>query len=91
MFRTARTAPVFAPLGVEEPPQQTVERIAAPLAALVRLAPGLDGYLAIEKHLLRKQGVFKNEVIRGPVAYRLDEATSNEVDRLHGRLLAALE
>jgi polar amino acid transport system permease protein len=29
MFRTARTAPVFAPLGVEEPPQQTVERIAA--------------------------------------------------------------
>jgi polar amino acid transport system permease protein len=28
MFRTARSAPTFAPLGAEEPPQVTVERIA---------------------------------------------------------------
>ena len=28
MFRTARTGPTFAPLGVEETPQQVVERIA---------------------------------------------------------------
>ena len=29
MFRTARTAPTFAPLGVDATPQQVVERIAA--------------------------------------------------------------
>jgi len=62
--------------------QLAVERISGPIAALVRLAPGLDGFLAIEKHLLVRQGIFKNEVIRGPVGYRLDEATRLEIDRL---------
>ena len=27
----------------------------------------LDAYLAIEKHLMRRRGIFKNEVVRGPV------------------------
>jgi 4-hydroxy-tetrahydrodipicolinate synthase len=59
-----------------------VDRIAAPVAALVRLAPGLDGFLAIEKHLLVRQGIFRNEVIRGPVGYALDDATRAEINRL---------
>ena len=32
----------------------------------------LDAYLAVEKALLVRQGIFKNRRIRGPVAYRLD-------------------
>src|SRR5690606_28432216 len=34
--------------------------ISQPLSALVALQTGLDGFLAVEKYLLVKQGVFKN-------------------------------
>ncbi len=57
-------------------------KIWLPLAALVSLQHSLDAFLAIEKHLLVKQGIFKNTIIRGPVGYVLDEATRSEVDRL---------
>jgi dihydrodipicolinate synthase/N-acetylneuraminate lyase len=60
----------------------TAERIWLPLAALLSLAPGLDGFLAVEKHLLVKQGVFRNTIVRGPLSYELDEPTRSEVDRL---------
>ena len=46
------------------------------------LATGLDGYLAMEKYLLVKQGVFHNTHVRGPVAFRLDDETRAEIDRL---------
>ena len=42
----------------------------------------LDAFLAIEKYLLVKQGVFKNTLVRGPVGYTLDDETRREVDRL---------
>jgi 4-hydroxy-tetrahydrodipicolinate synthase len=57
-------------------------KIWLPLAALVSLQHSLDAFLAIEKHLLVKQGIFKNTIVRGPVGYVLDEATRREVDRL---------
>ena len=62
-----------------------------PLAALVLLEiPNLDTYLAIEKHLLKRQGIFKNTIVREPVAYILDDYTRAEVDRLYDRLQAVL-
>jgi len=62
-----------------------------PLAAIVLLqSPNLDTYLAIEKHLLVKQGVFKNTRVRRPVAYDLDPHTMAEVDRLFEMYQAAL-
>ena len=64
--------------------------IALPLAALVALAAGLDGFLAIEKHLLVRQGIFPNAIVRGPVGYQLDRETRAEVDRLFGRLMEAV-
>lgn len=70
--------------------QQAVDRIAMPLGSLVALQTGLDGFLAIEKHLLVRQGVFKNTVIRGPVGFHLDEETRSEVDRLFDYLSNAL-
>jgi 4-hydroxy-tetrahydrodipicolinate synthase len=42
----------------------------------------LDAFLAIEKHLLVKQGIFESAHVRGPVAYVLDDETRQEVDRL---------
>jgi 4-hydroxy-tetrahydrodipicolinate synthase len=58
-----------------------------PLAALVLLQMGnLDTYLAVEKHLLVKQGIFRNSRVRQPSACKLDPATAAEVDRLYGML-----
>jgi 4-hydroxy-tetrahydrodipicolinate synthase len=65
-------------------------RIWLPLAALVSLHHSLDAFLAVEKYLLMKQGVFSNTLVRGPVGFTLDEPTRMEVDRLFERLMAAV-
>lgn len=65
-------------------------RIHEPLAALVSLQTGLDGFLAVEKHLLCRQGVFRNEIVRGPRGFLLDAETRREVDRLFDRLQETL-
>jgi dihydrodipicolinate synthase/N-acetylneuraminate lyase len=65
-------------------------RIHEPLAALISLQPSLDAFLAVEKHLLVRQGIFRNALVRGPVGFRLDEKTRNEVDRLFDQLMAGL-
>lgn len=69
--------------------EATMYRLSLPLASLNSLQPSLDAYLAVEKHLLVRQGVFKNTVVRGPVGYALDDETRAEVDRLFDRLLEA--
>jgi len=62
-----------------------------PMSAIVMLeAPNLDTYLAIEKYLLVKQGVFKNTRVRRPAAYDLDPHTAAEIDRLYSRLESVL-
>lgn len=65
------------------------DRIHGPLSALVALQPSLDAFLAVEKHLLVRQGIFKNTVVRGPVGFHLDLETRNEVDRLFDRMIEA--
>ena len=59
-----------------------VDQIAGPLANIISLEFSLDAYVAIEKHLLVKQGVFTNVLVREPVGYRLDALTKINVDRL---------
>lgn len=66
-----------------------VDAINGPLTSLIALQNSLDAFLAVEKHLLVRQGVFRNELVRGPVAYRLDPETRREVDRLFDLLSAA--
>ena len=66
-------------------------RISLPLSSLVALQTGLDGFLAVEKYLLVKQGVFLNEVVRGPVGFRLDRETKSEIDRLFELTMQAVE
>jgi 4-hydroxy-tetrahydrodipicolinate synthase len=67
---------------------ETAYKIHLPLCSIVTLQmqAGLDGFLAIEKYLLRKRGVFPNENRRPPIAWRLDPETAAEVDRLFIRL-----
>jgi 4-hydroxy-tetrahydrodipicolinate synthase len=64
--------------------------ISRPLSALVAMQSGLDGFLAVEKYLLKKRGVFANTVVRGPIAFKLDEETRQEIDRLFQQLQDAL-
>ncbi|MFG0333300.1 MAG: dihydrodipicolinate synthase family protein [Maioricimonas sp. JB049] len=66
--------------------------LSLPLCALValQLQAGLDGFLAIEKYLLHKRGLFPNTYRIEPVGWTLDAETQAEVDRLFGRLQAAL-
>ncbi len=65
-------------------------RLSTPIASLVSLQTGLDGFLSVEKYLLQKQGIFKNRLVRGPASFQLDPETIAEVDRLYGLLEAAL-
>ncbi len=46
----------------------------------------LDGFLAVEKHLLVRQGIFQNARRRSPTSYSLDAESIEEVDRRFDRL-----
>ncbi len=70
---------------------EKADRIHGPLAALISMQTSLDGFLAVEKHLLVRQGIFKNTLVRGPVGFRLDEETKGEIDRLFDRMIAAAQ
>jgi len=65
-------------------------RLSAPLSALIAQLTNLDAFLAVEKYLLVKRGVFKNAIVRGPVGYRLDDAMRRTVDRLFDEMQVAL-
>lgn len=64
--------------------EEKAYRIYFPVCAMIALQmqAGLDGFLAIEKYILVKRGIFTNENRRDPLAWRLDEETRAEVDRL---------
>ena len=59
-----------------------------PICALtaLQMQAGLDGFLAIEKHLLVKRGLFASDRRRRPYHWNLDSETRDEVDRLFERL-----
>lgn len=61
----------------------SVQEAVVPLLGFVS---SLDSYIALEKHLLRAQGVFVNEHRRGPVDFALDGVTREQVDLLFARL-----
>lgn len=61
-------------------------RLHEPLAALLSMMVNLDSFLAMEKLFLHHQGIFPNRIVRGPVGYRPDAATEQEMLRLFARL-----
>jgi dihydrodipicolinate synthase/N-acetylneuraminate lyase len=71
---------------------EAIYPISLPLSAIVALQmqAGLDGFLAIEKYLLVKRGLFSSDRRRGPVGWSLDDETAREVDRLFERLSEAV-
>lgn len=67
-------------------------RIALPVVAVValELQAGLDGFLAVEKYLMVKRGLFPRARRRRPYGWELDPETAAEVDRLFARLQRAV-
>jgi 4-hydroxy-tetrahydrodipicolinate synthase len=69
-----------------------IYRLYFPICAIVSLQMqgGLDGFLAIEKYIMSKRGIFPNTNRRRPLAWQLDQETAREVDRLFQRLQQTL-
>lgn len=72
--------------------EDRIYQLSFPISALVsmQLQGGLDGFLAIEKHLLMKRQLFHNTLQVQPVNWTLDPETRTEVDRLFARLQAVV-
>jgi 4-hydroxy-tetrahydrodipicolinate synthase len=77
---------------LERGDEATAYRIYFPICALValQLQAGLDGFLAIEKYLLVKRGLFASEIRRQPYNWEMDAETAREVDRLFAILQTSL-
>ncbi|MCA9133443.1 MAG: dihydrodipicolinate synthase family protein [Planctomycetales bacterium] len=72
--------------------EERTYQLSLPLSGLValQLQAGLDGFLAIEKYLLQRRGLFPNTRLIQPTAWQLDGETQAEVDRLFARLQALI-
>jgi len=72
--------------------EATAYRVYFPVCALValQLQAGLDGFLAVEKHLMVKRGLFPSARRRRPYGWELDAETASEIDRLFAQLQSAL-
>lgn len=70
--------------------EQRAYSLSLPISSLIAIQNSLDAFLAVEKHLLVRQGVFKNTIVRGPVGYQLDDETKEEVDRLFELCMTAV-
>ena len=68
----------------------TAGAIHTPLAKLISYQTTLDAYVAVEKYLLVKQGVFTNTNQRGPVGFKLDQETRTKIDLAYNELAAAI-
>lgn len=66
-----------------------IYRIGPLVGAILAMAANLDGFLAIEKHLMHRRGLFSNRLVRGPVAFELDGPMRAEIDRLFDKLQEA--
>jgi len=69
---------------------KSAQAIHTPLAKLISYQTTLDAYVAVEKYLLVKQGVFVNTNQRGPVGFKLDQETKNKIDLAYSELAAAI-
>lgn len=77
---------------LEAEDEETAYRVHFPVCSLVTLQmqAGLDGFLAIEKHLLHARGLFPSTRRRGPIAWELDRETADEVDRVFAHIRRAM-
>jgi 4-hydroxy-tetrahydrodipicolinate synthase len=66
-------------------------RIAGPLALMVSQQTTLDLFVAVEKELLVRQGVFPTNTMRGPTGAPVDAQMAEEINRLMDLLRQAVD
>ena len=71
--------------------ERRIYSLSLPISSLIAVQNSLDAFLAIEKYLLVKQGIFTSTIVRGPVGYVLDDETRREIDRLFDQVMQAVE
>lgn len=64
--------------------------ISGPLNTLVAMQTTVDGYVAVEKHILWRQGVLPRNAHRPPTGFALDAESADEIDRLVDQLADAI-
>lgn len=65
---------------LKEDDWERARSIHTPLAKLISYQTTLDAYVAVEKYLLVKQGIFTSERQRGPVGFILSKEAKIEID-----------
>ncbi len=72
--------------------EERIYQLSLLISALVyvQIQGGLDGFLSIEKYLLKKRGLFSNTLQMQPCGWQPDAETIAEVDRLFVRLMELL-
>lgn len=72
--------------------EESIYRLYFPICALValQLQAGLDGFLAVEKYILHRKGLFTTDRRREPNSWSMDEETRLEIDRLMMQLEEAV-
>lgn len=66
-------------------------KIHAPIAEMVSYQTTLDSYVAVEKYLLVKQGIFESSRQRGPVGFQLDHQVTQAIDTAYTKLIELLK
>ena len=59
--------------------------------ATLQIQGGLDGFIVVERYLMQRRGLFKNQVHRGPLSFALDGQTAAEIDRVFDQLQVRLK
>lgn len=70
---------------------QLASKIHGPLSKLISFQSSLDAYVAIEKYILLKQGIFKNMYQRGPTGFVFTPEIKAEVDKAYEELTAVVK
>jgi 4-hydroxy-tetrahydrodipicolinate synthase len=71
---------------------ETAYSLYFPMVALLvlQIQAGLDGFLSIERYIMKQRGIFTLDRMRSPDAWTPDPPTRAEIDRLLGRLQTAV-
>ena len=69
---------------LEKKNEDRIYQLFLPICAIIAIQAqaGLDGFIAIEKYILKKKGIFTTTKRRTPYSWELDRETEQEIDRL---------
>ncbi len=70
---------------------ESAKQIHQGISELIEFQQTIDAYVAVEKYLLVKQGIFTSARQRGPVSTILSESTKAGIDRVFEKLISMID